>query len=523
MALAYDNSTNLAELHPVEPLTLAETKNKRHRQRALISLALILIDALVLFVAFEMVYFLRFKTFGFLYVPPGSVLRFYHELVLFLIPPWLLIFGAYRLYDLRVLHGGTTEYRRVTQACSFAIIVLLGLSFFLDDRLVISRAWLLMIWFFTIVTVSFNRMLIRRVLYYLRRRGLGLTRVLLVGANRETCQVAYELNQGRNPPGLEIIGFVGDRRTSPRQPVSNAPHHGFSEGVEQRRATAPQWPGRWLGLIPQVREVVDQHGVDEVLIASTALQPEELFEVIRLLSTSKVEIRMSPSMYEILTTGLEVQEINGLPLVTIQKVRITGLNAIMKRTVDIAVAAGILLILSPILLFVAGLVRLDSSGPALFRRRVIGQGGKLFDAYKFRTMRADGNAILACHPELQEELERTGKLKKDPRITRIGRFLRKTSLDELPQLINVLFGQMSLVGPRMITYQEMVRFGRWQANLMTVKPGLTGLWQVSGRSNLTYDDRVRLDMHYIRNYSLWADLQILVQTVPAVLRGTGAY
>jgi len=130
---------------------------------------------------------------------------------------------------------------------------------------------------------------------------------------------------------------------------------------------------------------------------------------------------------------------------------------------------------------------------------------------------------LKSRPELLIELNRFGKLKDDPRITRLGRFLRKTSLDELPQLFNVLRGQMSLVGPRMITYQEMIKFGRWQSNLLTVKPGLTGLWQVSGRSNLTYEDRVRLDMQYIRNYNIGSDLQILFQTLPVVLKGTGAW
>ena len=139
-------------------------------------------------------------------------------------------------------------------------------------------------------------------------------------------------------------------------------------------------------------------------------------------------------------------------------------------------------------------------------------------------MHVDGDAILAAHPDLQEQLARDHKLKDDPRITRMGRYLRKVSLDELPQLINVLLGQMSLVGPRMVHPSEVTKYGRMKDNLFTVKPGLTGMWQVSGRSDLSYDERVRLDMLYIRNYSLWLDMQILfVQTLPAVVRGHGAY
>jgi lipopolysaccharide/colanic/teichoic acid biosynthesis glycosyltransferase len=175
------------------------------------------------------------------------------------------------------------------------------------------------------------------------------------------------------------------------------------------------------------------------------------------------------------------------------------------------------------LLLIALLVKLDSPGPALYRRRVLGVGGQTFDAFKFRTMRMDGDEYLKQYPELAEELERNGKLKDDPRVTRLGRFLRKGSIDELPQLINVLKGQMSLVGPRMIAPPEWVKFGKWKHNLLTVKPGLTGLWQVSGRSELSYEDRVRLDMHYIRNYTIWLDIRVLFNTVGAVMRGAGAY
>jgi exopolysaccharide biosynthesis polyprenyl glycosylphosphotransferase len=291
----------------------------------------------------------------------------------------------------------------------------------------------------------------------------------------------------------------------------------------QRRDENNHWPGRWLGQLEDVRRVVEEYHIDEVVISSTALSANQLFEVVRNLTTSSVEIRLSPNLHDILTTGLAVQEINGLPLVSVSKVRITGLNAILKTTFDLLVSALVLLIFSPLLLLCAALIRLDSPGSPLHRRQVVGQGGRVFYAFKLRTMRTDGEKILAARPELLEELQRTGKLKNDPRVTRLGHFLRKTSLDELPQLINVLRGQMSLVGPRMITYQEMIKFGRWQSNLMTVKPGLTGLWQVSGRSNLTYEDRVRLDMNYIRNYSLWVDIRILFLTIPAVLRSRGAY
>ncbi len=158
------------------------------------------------------------------------------------------------------------------------------------------------------------------------------------------------------------------------------------------------------------------------------------------------------------------------------------------------------------------------------RRKVLGVGGKVFHALKFRTMLANADEVLNANPRLKEEYQRNHKLKDDPRITRPGRFLRRYSIDELPQLINVLLGQMSLVGPRMISPEEEGEYGRWKMNLLTVKPGITGLWQVSGRSDVSYSQRVRLDMNYIRNYNIWLDLQILLfRTLPTVIKGRGAY
>lgn len=180
--------------------------------------------------------------------------------------------------------------------------------------------------------------------------------------------------------------------------------------------------------------------------------------------------------------------------------------------------------LLPVFGLIALLIKLDSPGPVFHRRRVLGLGGRPFYALKFRTMYTNGDEILAQYPALKAELATACKLKKDPRVTCIGAILRKLSLDELPQLLNVLFGQMSLVGPRMISPEEVVNYGEYGDELLTVMPGLTGLWQVSGRSNLTYQERILLDMKYIRDYSLSLDLDILfVRTLPAVLKGEGAY
>jgi lipopolysaccharide/colanic/teichoic acid biosynthesis glycosyltransferase len=175
------------------------------------------------------------------------------------------------------------------------------------------------------------------------------------------------------------------------------------------------------------------------------------------------------------------------------------------------------------MLLIAIAIRLDSPGPIIYRRRVMGVNRRQFDAYKFRTMHTNGDELLAAQPELQERLNKQHKLKNDPRVTRMGRFLRSSSLDELPQLFNVLRYEMSLVGPRMISPPEMKMYNHWAFNLLTVRPGITGLWQVSGRSDISYEARVRLDMHYIRNWTIWLDLHILFRTLPAIIKRRGAY
>jgi len=194
-----------------------------------------------------------------------------------------------------------------------------------------------------------------------------------------------------------------------------------------------------------------------------------------------------------------------------------------KRAMDIAISIIVLAVLSPLIISIALAIKLDSRGPALYRRRVVGRNGKPFDAYKLRTMLEDGDPKLEQNSRLLEEFKNYHKLKDDPRITRIGKILRKTSIDELPQLINVLKGEMSLVGPRMISFPELVKFGEWQDLILEVRPGITGLWQVSGRSDLDYDERVRLNVYYVNNRSLPLDLGILARTVPAVITGRGAY
>ena len=200
-----------------------------------------------------------------------------------------------------------------------------------------------------------------------------------------------------------------------------------------------------------------------------------------------------------------------------------SLDDILKVVTDRLLALIGIIVLSPILLALALIVKFDSAGPIIYRRRVVGQGGIQFDAFKFRTMIVNGEELLKKYPDLKLIWERDQKLKIDPRITRSGAWLRKFSLDELPQLFNVLRGEMSLVGPRMITYGELVRYGEFRDELLTVKPGLTGIWQISGRGDVTGFERAQMDIAQLRSQSFLRDFKLLLLTIPAVIKGRGAY
>lgn len=236
--------------------------------------------------------------------------------------------------------------------------------------------------------------------------------------------------------------------------------------------------------------------------------------------TSKTMVRNGKQRME--NRRMEVATLEAVKTTTSQ-IENKRLGQALKVVLDYAITLPALLFLLPLLAIIALAVKLDSAGPIIYRRRVLGKDGREFDAFKFRTMFVNGDEILAQYPKLRAELDRNYKLKADPRVTRMGQLLRKFSLDELPQLFNILKQDMSLVGPRIITRNELDKYGQWGETLMTVMPGLTGLWQVSGRSDTSYDERVSLDMEYIHNWSIWMDVKIVLRTVPAVLKGDGAY
>ena len=465
--------------------------------------ALITSDVVTTFAAFWLAYYLRFEWFARPFDPIAFISFENYRILLYTIPfLWLAIFAVNGLYAKDNLLGGIREYSKVFTSASegFFIIVLAG---FLAPDLIIARGWLLITWGFTFLFVAGARFFLRRYMYRLRKLGYFLTPAVIVGANQEGRWLAEQL-LGWETSGLHIVGFVDKK-----EPITSLLFHGLP----------------CLGSVDGLGEIIEQYHIGEVILASSAFSTRDyLLEIFRTYGVSeKVNIRMSSGLYEILTTGLTISEFAYVPLVYVNKVRLAGVDSVLKLISDYLLAIGSLIVLSPFLMLISFCIKISSPGPVLHRRLVMGLNGKQFYALRFRTMVANGEDVLDQHPELKRELQINHKLKNDPRITPIGAFLRKYSLDELPQLFNVLKRDMSLVGPRMISPEEAPMYKQFVMNLLTVLPGITGIWQVGGRSDISYEERVRLDMYYVRNWSLWLDFQLLLQTIPAVLKAKGAY
>ena len=361
-----------------------------------------------------------------------------------------------------------------------------------------SRLTYIYAWFFCIVLVSCWRLVFRLFRAWLHRRDIAVERVLVVGNNQLSWLIMQSLADQADR-GYRVVGFVG-----------------LEPGADFGRFKA-------LGTLNDLPEILSAHQVSQVFIALPSVPHREVLQIIEECRRRGVQPHVVPDLYEMSLSQVDLDTINGIPLIGFKEVSIRGWNLIVKRALDVSVSAVGLLVLSPLLALIAIAIKLDSPGPVLFKQVRLGKGGIPFTVYKFRSM-YDGadkqRDLLRAFNEVRGPIF---KMRNDPRMTRVGRILRRTSLDELPQLWNVLRGEMSLVGPRPPIPEEVEQYEPWHFKRLAVAPGMTGIWQVSGRSRLSFDEMVVLDIFYVENWSLGLDLRILLRTIPAVISGGGAF
>jgi exopolysaccharide biosynthesis polyprenyl glycosylphosphotransferase len=405
---------------------------------------------------------------------------------------WIAVFHGFGLYTPHHL-SASEEFRRTIGAASMGILLIVLGSYWVYS---FPPQWIGLTWLLALLLELVVRRVWRWYAYRLKADGRLALRTLIVGTNDEAGRLAVALT-GKGL-GFDPVGFVA---TSGRL-------------VSPNGLTV-------LGRIDDLEELIDAHGADCVFVASTAVAAEDMLRVVQTTRQTGVEARVSANLPQLLTSRLTVQPVGHVMALSLRPVRLTGTQTVIKRAFDLSVASIGMLCMAPLWVVIAGMIRLTSKGPVLFRQERVTKGGRVFTVYKFRTMVQDSAAILA-----EQGIDPSTpffKLSDDPRLTPVGRVLRKLSLDELPQLLNVLRGDMSLVGPRPLPAEQVAANLDLLASRHEVPAGVTGWWQINGRSSVDFEEAVRMDLFYIENWSLSLDLYILLKTVGCVLAQKGAH
>jgi exopolysaccharide biosynthesis polyprenyl glycosylphosphotransferase len=406
-----------------------------------------------------------------------------------------LLFMRYRLYLSRFVGRSGDELKRIVHASTMGTVSIAAFAF--AAKITVARSWVILSFLGVVVLVTTERLILRGAFQSLRQHGRLLRSVVLVGSNSEGRALRHMFDTDPTL-GYRVVGVVDDEGDT-------------DPDVHQI-----------LGPVEETLSIVRQRAASGVVIAATALDLGSTNRLVRELTEAGVHVELSSSLRDIASNRLIMRPLGRFPVVYVEPVRRNGWRSLAKRCFDMAMAAFLLVVSAPLLFIAAIAIKLDSPGPIIFKQERVGRDGRLFKVFKLRTMCADAETRLAEIAHLNEADGPLFKVRSDPRITRVGRFLRKTSLDELPQLINVMRDEMSMVGPRPALPGEVKG---WDADLQSrlrVKPGITGMWQVSGRSDSSFEDYQRLDLYYVDNWSLVSDLSIIIKTVPAVLFGRGA-
>lgn len=393
------------------------------------------------------------------------------------------------------------ELLAIANGATNTLVLVMGVSFLLQP-LVFSRLLLLYAGVFAVVLLSLARAVYRVIRAYQRQQGIGVERVLVVGAGEIGLAVLRNM-LARPDLGYQVVGFV-DR--------------------DPERGSADIGRLRGLGGIDNLPRLLAEEQVDLVIVTLSWEHQRDILEIVRECDRRDVPVRIVPDLFQLKLSRMRVENLAGIPLLSLHnEVRIPRTERVIKRVIDIVVVIISAPVWLPIFALVALAIRLEGPGPILYGQERVGEGGRRFRVWKFRSMVENADALKARLVAEQGLDPRHPKLKHDPRITRVGRVIRRFSLDELPQIFNVLVGEMSLVGPRPPTPDEVAHYEPWHLQRLKTRGGLTGLWQVSGRSDVPFEEMVLLDLYYIENWSLMLDLQILLRTIPRVVLGSGAY
>jgi exopolysaccharide biosynthesis polyprenyl glycosylphosphotransferase len=458
------------------------------------------IDAALALLAFALSYVIRYEVLPIVDVNRAPFLPYFPYAIAFMV--WLVVAsqggGLYKMVRGR---SWFEEITIIINSAISAVVVVMALTFVLQP-LVFSRLMILVAPTLAIVLLGIAHAIRQYVYITLHTRGVGVQRVLVIGAGTAG-QAVLRVLLARKDLGYQPIGYLDD---------------------DPERGNVDLGRLRGLGDLSKVEQVIRDEKVDVMMITLSWRYHDRIMALIATCQRANVEVRVVPDVFQLNLRQVQVDNLDGVPLLGINgNTPFQGTNRLYKRALDIVLIVLVLPLLIPLFAVVALLIRLETPGPIFYSARRVGENGREFKMYKFRSMIANADAQ---REELikQNNLDpRHPKIKDDPRITRIGSLIRRTSIDELPNLLNVILGHMSLVGPRPPTPDEVLLYEEWHKQRLQIIPGMTGLWQVSGRSDVPFDEMCLLDIYYIENWSLKLDLQILMMTLPRVLMRQGAY
>ena len=419
----------------------------------------------------------------------------YHWLLFFIVPFWSLVFYYSGVYNFSYSSSPFKGILRMWAGIAIGVVSLAAVIFIFKS-LYFSSLFIITFGATNIVFATAGRVFIWLAT---RRYKQFPMNVVIAGDGESALRLAGIIENHRNW-GLNLLGFVAEDPDGP--------------GVPRRRI---------LGSVKDIPELIRRHIIDEVIFAVSKDRLIGLEDTLLLLEDEGIKTRIVLDIFPHMIARIHIDEIDNVPLLTFTTIPTDEFALFLKRVFDIAISSVMLTVLSPVLAALALAIRLTSPGPAIFMQKRSGLNGRVFDFYKFRSMYHDAENRKAA---LLTDNEMDGpvfKMRRDPRITVVGRLIRKTSMDELPQLWNVLKGDMSIVGPRPPLPSEVAEYERWQRRKLSMKPGITCIWQISGRNMVLFQDWIKLDLEYIDNWSLWLDVKILFKTIPAVLSGKGAY
>lgn len=461
-----------------------------------------LTDILLINVACILAYWVRYDLQLFRAVDPAFNVP-YQVYLPFVAIFTLLLTLVYRqqgVYRLRLQISWFDEFFAIVNGTTTGIVIII-LFIFVYSPTFYSRAIFIYAGILAIAILGLSRVLKVMWLRRLRRHGFGTRRVVIVGAG-EVARAIMRAVVANRDSGLEIIGFLDDHPTKGETDIGRF---------------------RALGSIDNLPHVLQCERIDEVIITLPWQYHRRIMSIMTQCERFAVRARIVPDLFQITLNRMQIEYIAGVPMIGVKEVRISGFNEWLKRGIDVTLSALALFLAAPLMALVALMIKMDSPGPVLFPQERVGKMGRRFTLYKFRSMVEDAEAQRQALVTMNEADGPLFKIKQDPRVTRLGRRLRRLSLDELPQFYNILRGEMSLIGPRPGLPAEVEQYQEWHKRRLEVSPGLTGMWQVGGRSELSFDEMALLDIYYVENWTPALDTKILLQTIPRVIFGNGAY